>query len=75
MARRMKEQQETEIEYPYKDLEGTSLWVVINEAIQDLVENQDLEENTQRRYIVGYIAALLVRNGHASSKDTASSVE
>ncbi len=41
--------------HPYKEYEGTKLWKTIDKAIDDLVENQDLEETTPRSYIVGYL--------------------
>jgi hypothetical protein len=45
--------------HPYGQFEGTPLWVVINKGINDLVENNDLEETTQREYIVGYLCKLI----------------
>ncbi|MEH7505083.1 hypothetical protein V7152_24240 [Neobacillus drentensis] len=45
--------------HPYKQFENTSLWKTINKAIEDLVENDDIEEKTQREKIVGYICKLI----------------
>ncbi|WP_200961611.1 hypothetical protein [Paenibacillus sp. Soil522] len=45
--------------HPYEQFEGTSLWEVINKGINDLVVNNDLEEITQREYIVGYLCKLI----------------
>jgi len=45
--------------FPYEDLEGTPRWKVLDHALQDLIDNQDLEETTDRRYLVGYIAQQL----------------
>ena len=45
--------------HPYEQLEHTRLWVVINKGIDDLVENDDIEERTQREYIVGYLCKLV----------------
>lgn len=45
--------------HPYKQLENTPLWNIINKSINDLVENDDIEEKTQREYIVGYITKLI----------------
>jgi hypothetical protein len=42
-------------EYPYKKFENTELWKIIDESIDNLVNNQDLEEKTIRKYIVGYL--------------------
>ena len=45
--------------HPYKQYENTPIWNLINKAIDDLVENDDIEEKTQRKYIVGYISKLI----------------
>jgi hypothetical protein len=45
--------------HPYKHFENTPLWIIINKAIEDLVENNDIEEKTPREYIVGYISKLI----------------
>ena len=44
----------------YKQLENTPLWAVINKGIEDLVENNDIEETTNREYIVGYLCNLIL---------------
>ena len=43
----------------------------MDKGIDDLVNNKDIEENTQRAYIVGYLCKLLHETGHenAESKD------
>jgi hypothetical protein len=46
-------------EHPYDDYEGTALWRQIDAAVRDLVDNGDLLEQTDRRYIVGYITKQL----------------
>ncbi|WP_342599436.1 hypothetical protein MHB48_19155 [Psychrobacillus sp. FSL H8-0483] len=46
--------------HPYEIFEGTPLWDVINKGIDDLVENNDIEEMTQREYIVGYLCKLII---------------
>lgn len=46
-------------EHPYGNFFGTKTWSVVDKAIQDLVENQDLEELTHRSYIVGYLCKWL----------------
>lgn len=43
------------LEHPYVEYQSTPLWAVIEKAIDDLVENQDLIEQTSREIIVGYI--------------------
>lgn len=42
--------------YKYKQLKA---WHVIEGAITDLVDNQDLKESTNRDYIIGYIIKCL----------------
>lgn len=49
--------------HPYKHLEGTPLWKVIDKGINNLVENNDLEEATSREYIVGYLCKLINETG------------
>jgi hypothetical protein len=46
---------------PYEIYRGTSVWKVVDNAINDLVENGDLAESTRRDYIVGYICKKLQR--------------
>lgn len=45
--------------HPNEIFEGTPLWCVVNKGINDLVENNDIEETTQREYIVGYLCKLI----------------
>lgn len=44
-----------EIKHPYKEYEQTQLWELIDNAIDDLVKNQDIELTTRKEYIVGYL--------------------
>ena len=48
-----------DIQHPYKRYEATSTWKLLDKAIGDLVENGDLEETTNRLYIVGYLCQTL----------------
>jgi len=41
--------------HPYEEFEGTVLWEALTKAINDLIENQDLEVKTKKEYVVGYI--------------------
>lgn len=41
--------------YPYVKYQSSKLWAVINKAIEELVNNKDIEEKTQRKYIIGYL--------------------
>ncbi len=40
---------------PYDQLKKTELWYVISGAIDELIENDDLEERTTHDHIVGYL--------------------
>lgn len=39
----------------YDQYKKFKLWKILEKAIEDLVKNQDLVEETDRFYIVGYI--------------------
>jgi len=41
--------------FSYDSHRGTDTWRVVEKAIDDLVENNDIAETTRRDYIVGYI--------------------
>lgn len=45
--------------HPYQEFMNTSLWETIDKAIDDLVKNRDIQETTDRSYIVGYICKKL----------------
>jgi len=45
--------------FPYDVYKGTRVWMTVERAIQDLVENHDIAETTRREYIVGYICKQL----------------
>lgn len=49
--------------HPYSRFEGTRIWGTVERALEELVENQDLEETTDRRYIVGYLVQELAKAG------------
>jgi hypothetical protein len=49
----------TAMSHLYEKFESTPLWDVISKAIDDLVENNDIEETTNREYIVGYLCKLI----------------
>jgi hypothetical protein len=46
-------------DHPYRELEDSALWKVIERAVRDLTKNGDLKEATARAYIVGYISKLV----------------
>jgi hypothetical protein len=41
--------------HPYADLESTRVWVVLEKALGDLIENNDLRLTTAPEYVIGYI--------------------
>jgi hypothetical protein len=44
---------------PYQKYKGTEQWRALNKAIQNLVKNKDLVENTTRDRILGYLCKTL----------------
>jgi hypothetical protein len=50
------------MKHPYIAYKNSQYWSIINKAIDDLVNNEDIEEKTTRDHIVGYICKLLVEN-------------
>ena len=54
--------------HPYRQYETTLAWKIIEEAVSDLVANQDISETTDRSYIVGYLVKRLVEEGLVSAK-------
>ena len=42
-------------EFPDKEFQATKAWMIVDDAIERLVENKDLVETTARRYLVGFI--------------------
>ncbi|MGH2318840.1 hypothetical protein ACRC6Q_13840 [Planococcus sp. SE5232] len=56
----MKVKVNSRMTHPYEKYENTELWKKIDQALDELVENQDIEEITKREYIVGYICKKLI---------------
>lgn len=48
-------------EHPYLRYEGTTTWTAIEHGIVDLINNGDLIEKTNRKYIIGYLCMVLQR--------------
>jgi hypothetical protein len=46
----------------YDEYKNTNAWKIINKSIANLVKNNDVEELTQRDYIVGYIVKNIIEN-------------
>jgi len=47
---------------PYAELKNLQCWNIIEKAINDLIENNDLKEKTSKEYIVGYIVQCILQN-------------
>jgi hypothetical protein len=45
--------------HPYIQYEALAVWGVISRAVDELVDNQDLQETTARQYIVGSLCKAL----------------
>ena len=50
---------EPSFNHPYVQYEGTTMWAYVESAISDLVANGDLIEQTNGKYIVGYICKVI----------------
>ncbi len=46
----------------YEKYMETNIWKVLDRAFSDLVENQDIEERTDRNYLIGYLIKCLEEN-------------
>ncbi len=55
-------------DHPYKAYEKTATWKEVEKAIEALVRNGDLVEQTPRHYIVGFITQSIFRRRLKSSK-------
>jgi hypothetical protein len=58
----------TKIKHPYIKFEKTKLWSTIKSAVDDLVENQDLEVSTHDKYVIGYICNAVNKNHNIADK-------
>ncbi|MDN3451075.1 hypothetical protein QMA09_12825 [Planococcus sp. APC 3906] len=56
----MKVKVNSRMPHPYEKYENTELWKKIDQALDELVENQDIKEITKREYIVVYICKKLI---------------
>jgi hypothetical protein len=48
---------------PYADFKDTTVWRTLEKAVEELVDNRDIKELTDRKYIVGYLAKRLSEDG------------
>jgi hypothetical protein len=56
-----KTRENASVRFPYKEFVDTPIWLALDEAISDLVDNNDIKETTARRYIVGYLCKKLAK--------------
>jgi hypothetical protein len=69
LAGRSKEQKQMKTtHFPYEAFEGSPAWIIVETAIRDLVENKDLIEQTDRRYVVGLIVERLNERGLSAKR-------
>jgi hypothetical protein len=47
------------LKHPYNEFEESQLWKLVDEAICDLIENQDIKLTTRKEYVIGYICKVL----------------
>jgi hypothetical protein len=45
--------------HPYSSFEGTHIWKTVDLAVNDLIENGDIIEQTSHDYVVGYLCKFL----------------
>lgn len=55
-------------DHPYRHFEGTRVWKALDKGLADLVENGDLDEQTDRAYIVGYLTKLVVESNLSAGR-------
>jgi len=56
-------------EFPYRHLMKHPAWAAVNRAVEELESNSDLELQTARQYVVGYLVQQLVENGLIAASD------
>ena len=49
--------------HPYQQYEKFPIWDALDRAIDELIKNGDVEEQTARQYIVGFLAKSLTDEG------------
>ncbi len=50
------------MKHPYTEFESSPLWSVVDSALSDLEENQDIQITTHRRYVIGYLVKACVQS-------------
>ena len=51
-----------DFKHPYKEYENSLLWKLIEESLDDLIKNQDIDLNTRKEYVVGYLSKNIFAN-------------
>jgi hypothetical protein len=51
-----------EMEHPYKEYEKTELWRSIEEALENLIENEDICLQTRPELVIGYLCNKIDRH-------------
>jgi hypothetical protein len=54
---------EVAADFPYRTLMTHPVWAIIDAALADLESNDDLQLQTARRYIIGYLVQQLAESG------------
>ncbi len=50
-------------DFPYKSFESHPAWKIIEQALAELDDNDDLELRTAKRYVIGHIISALAKSG------------
>jgi hypothetical protein len=53
------EQEMSKQKHPYKQYESDPIWRVVDQAVRALAKNGDIQETTERQYIVGFLCEKL----------------
>jgi hypothetical protein len=59
--------------HPYEEFESSRVWKILDKAIGELVENNDIKETTRRAHIVGYLCKKLLPELKRAKKPSARS--
>ena len=49
------------MDHPYKKLESINLWTVVEEALEELRQNQDIEIITRAEYVIGFLCEKILK--------------
>lgn len=54
---------------PYKELEGSPLWVTLEASISALVTNGDIGLSTSKEHVIGYLCEAITNSGARTGMD------